>query len=107
MGTLTNTMIDEAREAAGFEMPTDAQLEVIAQMKRHTVDLLEALVLEEAGVCDGDGYWHGGDPIAMLAGKLDDLAQRRHEPTDEGGDIHPSAEPRTWYDRQRCNDGAR
>ena len=81
MGAYTNAMIDLAREAAGFELPTETQLALLQKMKRITVELLEVLVLEEAGIRDGDGFYHGSDPIAALADQLKDLSLKRFDDT--------------------------
>ena len=82
MGAYTNAMIDLAREAAGFELPTETQLALLQKMKRTSIELLEVLVLEEAGIRDGDGFYHGSDPIAALADQLKDLSLKRLDDTD-------------------------
>ena len=32
-------------------------------MSKEAHELIQALTLERAGICDGDGAWHGSDPI--------------------------------------------
>ena len=45
----------------------------VEQMQDYAHRLSECLVLEETGVRDGDGYWHGSDPIDGIIWNMSQL----------------------------------
>jgi hypothetical protein len=44
-------------------MPVMTVADKLEQMRELTARLSEGFALEESGVRDGDGFWHGCDPI--------------------------------------------
>ena len=63
MGQGTNYLIKCFQEAAGIEPPVRAEREKLKRLKQLSFRLIELLVLEESGIRDGDGCWHGCGPI--------------------------------------------
>jgi hypothetical protein len=55
----------------------DARREHAAGMKALAFELVECLTLEAAGVRDGDGRWHGCDPIRSIINDLVGLDKAR------------------------------
>lgn len=76
MGRTTRRELAEAAEETGIHPATGDRAAVVAEMKDTAVQLLEVLVLEEAGIRDGDGTWKGSDPVHGLVDRLVEQAVR-------------------------------
>ncbi len=63
MGQQSDARIADFRVRNGIQLPTAERREWIGRVKRAAVELIEVMVLEEAGIRDGDGYWHGSDVV--------------------------------------------
>ena len=70
MGQITDLRIREFQERAGIEPATGKRAARLADMSKHAHDLIRVLALEQAGIRDGDGYWHGSDPVHGIIGSL-------------------------------------
>lgn len=76
MGQQTDRIIREFRERAGLEVPGHERRQLLEKMKRDAVNLIECIVLEESGIRDGDGQWHGCDPICAIVRNLVELERK-------------------------------
>jgi hypothetical protein len=88
MGTHTDTMIREWQKRVGLRPATGRCRDILDAMTREAVhlfkydpsditvaralELLQVITLEQSGIRDGDGCWHGSDP---LSGLVDELGQ--------------------------------
>ena len=64
MGQMTDLRIRSFQKQAGIEPAKGKRAWRLDEMLKEAHSLIQVLVLERAGICDGDGYWHGGDPVA-------------------------------------------
>ena len=92
MGAVTDARIRDWQIRAGLEPAQGRRAETLARMSRLAYDLIRVVELERSGIRDGDGQWHGCDPIGSIIGDLreverDDLeawkAARRTQPITE------------------------
>src|SRR4030095_7598543 len=65
MGHDRDAAIREFQRQAGIKPATGRCAELLSEMKRAAVQLLEILALERAGIRDGDGFWGGSDPLEI------------------------------------------
>ena len=63
MGTYTRLMTRKIRHDAGLKPATGERLRILERLQKDASMLIQMLALEEAGARDGDGFWHGCDPI--------------------------------------------
>lgn len=88
MGQRTTAMIREFQRQVGIEPATGHDAELLERMKREAAQLIEILVLEESSIRDGDGHWHGSNPLDCLIRDLRELtdkyfaSEKREEPED-------------------------
>jgi len=73
MGAGTDADICAWQEHAGLILPSADELEIIKEMKDLAFRLIQCLVLEESGICDGAGYWVCSDPIAGIISMLNEI----------------------------------
>jgi hypothetical protein len=64
MGQITEARIAEWQRRAGIEPAHGETWDSLQRMSARAVDLVKIIELEKSGIRDGDGYWHGCDPIA-------------------------------------------
>ena len=75
MGQMTDERISAWQQAAGIEPATGAQLERLEEMQEQGVNLIKIVELERSGIRDGDGSWHGSDPLGGTVLRLSELWQ--------------------------------
>ena len=75
MGQITDERIAAWQQAAGIEPATGAQLERLEEMQEEGVNLIRIIELERSGIRDGDGSWHGSDPLGGTVLRLSELWQ--------------------------------
>ena len=75
MGSMTNERISAWQQAAGIEPATGAQLGRLEEMQEEGVNLIRIIELERSGIRDGDGSWHGSDPLGGTVLRLSELWQ--------------------------------
>ena len=83
MGQITEKKIRNFKKRAGMEPAAGMRAWRLQEMSKGAHRLIEALVLEQAGICDGDGAWHGSDPIHGMIQNLVELDRVR----DSGQDV--------------------
>ena len=57
---------------------TPLHADPIAEMQHHCIELFGLLEREKSGTRDGDGTWHGCDPIEATVNRLMQLVEARH-----------------------------
>ncbi len=75
MGQMTDERISTWQQAAGIEPPTSAQLGRLEEMQEECFNLIRIIELERSGIRDGDGNWHGSDPLGGTVLRLSELWQ--------------------------------
>jgi hypothetical protein len=73
MGQMTQARIAAWQETAGIKEATGDRLKRLRQTSKAAYDLIQIIELEISGIRDGDGYWHGSDP---LQGKVLEISDR-------------------------------
>ena len=87
MGQNVDRMIQDFQRQAGIEPATEERAKILQQITETAQELIQVSTLERSGVRDGDGCWHGTDPVEVL---LDKLCKLRIEWL--GQSCEPSAE---------------
>jgi hypothetical protein len=72
MGAGTDADIEAFQEAAGIKPATGFVRRQLEEMAEAAFQLIQVIELEKCGIRDGDGQWHGSDP---LAGGVDDIVR--------------------------------
>ena len=83
MGQMTDERISAWQQAAGIEPATGAQLERLEEMQEQGVNPIKIVELERSGIRDGDGSWHGSDPLGGAILQLSELWQLFNRDRDE------------------------
>jgi len=63
MGQMTDAKTAAWQEAHGIKPATGDRLEKLREMSRSAYELIQVIELEISGIRDGDGCWHGSDPL--------------------------------------------
>ena len=97
MGQMTDERISAWQQAAGIEPATGAQLERLEAMQEQGVNLIKIVELELSGIRDGDGSWHGSDPLGGTVLRVSELWQLfnrdRDEPLETVEGVGPELDP--------------
>jgi hypothetical protein len=70
MGIRTDEAIRDFQRRAGIEPPTKSQSDTLKTISETAHELVETCIREQTGIRDGDGAWHGSDPVDGLLSKL-------------------------------------
>jgi hypothetical protein len=76
MGGPSATTVD-LTEPTGPRAASGRHAELLADLQNATARLAELIELERTGVCDGQGFWIGSDPLLDTARKLVRIAEQR------------------------------
>ena len=89
MGTITDTNIAAWQQKAGIEPAMAGAAERLCEMSREAYELIRLVELERSGIRDGDGNWHGCDPLDGTVRRLSELWQlfKREEPKENTDDL--------------------
>ena len=98
MGQITDQIIRDFQERAGIEPATGRRAARLSDMSKLAYDLIQVIALEQAGIRDGDGQWHGSDPVAGIVHELaklerEDLAAWRAASSPQPSDADPGGPP--------------
>ena len=63
MGQLTDARMKAWQQHAGLHPPVAARRELLDRMSECAFKLIRIIECELSGIRDGDGQWHGGDPV--------------------------------------------
>ncbi len=77
MGAITNSIIDDFADRTGIHPATGEQAQTLRAISKLALELIQAAELERCGICDGDGSWHGCDPLDSYANELVKLVRSR------------------------------
>jgi hypothetical protein len=91
MGMQTRAAIAAFEEKAGIKRPTGELAEVLSGLSQVAFEMIKVIELERSGIRDGDGYWHGSDPVSGTAEEFVALC-RQLEDIRRGPDIEPDEE---------------
>jgi hypothetical protein len=75
MGQMTDARIAAWQKAAGIKPAMGDHLEKLRDISRLACELIQVVELEISGIRDGDGYWHGSDPLQGTVLKISDRWQ--------------------------------
>ena len=70
MGQQTDAAIAAWQNEAGIEPAAGARLDALQRLSRLAYDLIRVVELERSGIRDGDGFWHGSDPLGGLVDEI-------------------------------------
>ena len=76
MGQMTQARMAAWQKAAGIEEATGDRAEKLRELSRLAYELIRVIELEAAGIRDGDGYWHGSDPLDGAVSQISDCYQQ-------------------------------
>lgn len=63
MGSRTDYKIASFQAQAGIKPASPKQAEALNDISRRAAELISICALEKSGIRDGDGHWHGSDPL--------------------------------------------
>lgn len=63
MGQQTDARLAAFADRTGIHPATGRRRAWLARAKRAAIELYRVLILEESGIRDGDGSWHGSDAV--------------------------------------------
>jgi hypothetical protein len=81
MGLMTQATIAAWQEKAGITPGEDAGL--LTEISDMAFELIKIVELEKSGIRDGDGYWHGSDPVGGTISHMRELFDRLYPPPRE------------------------
>ncbi len=76
MGQMTDARIAAWQETHGIEPATGDRAEKLRELSRLAYELIRVIELEISGIRDGDGAWHGSDPLDGTVLQISDCWQR-------------------------------
>lgn len=76
VGRPSATIVD-LTESTGVRPATGKYAELLGDITHAANALLRLVEAERSGVCDGQGFWNGSDPILDATRKLVSLAEQR------------------------------
>jgi hypothetical protein len=76
MGQNRYSQIADFQARTGLKPATGDRHEIYESMKKTCIELWECLILEQSGICEGDGHWSGCDPIEHHVSNLQDLLKQ-------------------------------
>ena len=75
MGQMTDATIAAWQETHGIKPATGARAEKLRKLSRQAYELIRIIELEMSGIRDGDGHWHGSDPLDGIVLQISDRRQ--------------------------------
>jgi hypothetical protein len=73
MGQMSDSMIEAFQEAAGIEPATGERLRILNEMSNAAFELIKIIELAKSGIRDGNGFWHGSDPLGGTVSEICNL----------------------------------
>lgn len=87
MGIMTNAKLELFAEQTGIRPAEGEQADVLRTMSMKAFELIQIIELERAGVRDGDGYWHGSDPLGATVNDIGQQMDRLRELEHSGSQV--------------------
>jgi len=75
----TEAAIAAFQEQSGIKPATGEHAELLEEIPQTAFALIKIVELQRSGICDGDGYWHGSDPLRGCIVDLSKFSQRLDE----------------------------
>jgi len=75
MGQMTQAKIAAWQAKSGIEEARGERLNTLNRLSQLAFDLIRVVELEKSGIRDGDGHWHGSDPLTGTVLEIHTLAQ--------------------------------
>lgn len=72
MGAYTRFRLETFAEQAGIRPAEGDRAAKLARLQQTALDLIRLLELERSGIRDGDGGWHGCDPLSHTVESIAD-----------------------------------
>src|SRR5262249_8450637 len=69
-GAYMRSRIAAFEEATGIKQASGGRLSDLDRLQNLAFDLVKIVELEKSGIRDGDGYWHGSDPLGATINDL-------------------------------------
>jgi hypothetical protein len=86
--------------------PGTQREQILERMSQAAFQLIKIVELAKSGICDGDGAWHGSDPVGGIIGDLVAL-DKQYGDTWKSSDTWPkSSGPPWWSDSFGKSDGS-
>ena len=85
MGSVTDARIEAWQKAAGIEPVIGERGKALAELSRQAYGLIRVIELERSGIRDGDGCWHGSDPLDAT---IDNLTAQWQRLSEDNNDSH-------------------
>jgi hypothetical protein len=63
MGMMTDLAIASWQEEHGIEPARGERAKLLREISELAFDLIKIIELEQSGIRDGNGRWHGSDPV--------------------------------------------
>jgi hypothetical protein len=70
MGHYTDARIAAWQEQSGIKPATGKRAELLSRLSDAAFEVIKLIELEKSGIRDGDGYWHGSDPMHGMLSEL-------------------------------------
>lgn len=70
MGTMTDAKLEAFAEQTGIRPAKGERAKALDAMSMQAFQLIRIIEREASGIRDGDGYWHGSDPLAHTMHEL-------------------------------------
>lgn len=76
MGSRTDANIAAWQEQSGIKPATGKRAELLSRLSNTAFEAIKLIELELSGIRDGDGFWHGSDPMHATIRELAVLCER-------------------------------
>jgi hypothetical protein len=70
MGSWTDARIAAWQEQSGIKPATGKRAGLLSKLSNAAFETIKLIELEMSGIRDGDGYWHGSDPMHGMLSEL-------------------------------------
>jgi hypothetical protein len=70
MGSWRDAMTEAWQEEHGIAPAAGDRARLLEEMSQKAFELIKIIELERSGIRDGDGYWHGSNPMAETAPEM-------------------------------------
>jgi hypothetical protein len=79
MGSKSDAVIREFQERSGITPATGQYAKDLRAIQEAAFQLIKVIELEQSGIRDGNGYWHGSDVMGGITGEMAALCERLYE----------------------------
>jgi hypothetical protein len=76
MGSYTDACTEAFQEATGIKPARGEYADRLDELAKEALALIQIATLESSGIRDGNGTWHGSDPLAGTVDSINRLMER-------------------------------